>query len=107
MSRARCIRISRSADSDSRDRGDGHGGRLRRLVHDDRVRQRIHYRFSRRGCRARDVSGYLDPLTQIRVIEAMAMAEGSAGWCTMIGCDSGYITAFLDEDVAREMYPDI
>jgi alkylation response protein AidB-like acyl-CoA dehydrogenase len=25
----------------------------------------------------------------------------------MIGCDSGYITAFLDEDVAHEMYPDI
>jgi alkylation response protein AidB-like acyl-CoA dehydrogenase len=49
----------------------------------------------------------LDPLTQIRVIEAMAMAEGSAGWCAMIGCDSGYITAFLDEHVAREMYPDI
>jgi indole-3-acetate monooxygenase len=49
----------------------------------------------------------LDPLTQIRVIEALAMAEGSAGWCAMIGCDSGYITAFLDENVAREMYPDI
>jgi len=49
----------------------------------------------------------LDPLTQIRVIEAIAMAEGSAGWCAMIGCDSGYITAFLDERVAREMYSDI
>jgi len=49
----------------------------------------------------------LDPLTQLRVIEALAMAEGSAGWCAMIGCDSGYITAFLDERVAREMYPDI
>ena len=49
----------------------------------------------------------LDPLTQLRVIETLAMAEGSAGWCAMIGCDSGYITAFLDEDVAREMYPDI
>jgi alkylation response protein AidB-like acyl-CoA dehydrogenase len=49
----------------------------------------------------------LDPLTQIRVIEALAIAEGSAGWCAMIGCDSGYITAFLDEHVAREMYPDI
>jgi indole-3-acetate monooxygenase len=34
-------------------------------------------------------------------------SEGSAGWCAMIGCDSGYITAFLDENVAREMYPDI
>ncbi|MBV8774510.1 MAG: acyl-CoA dehydrogenase [Deltaproteobacteria bacterium] len=49
----------------------------------------------------------LDPLSQIRVIEALAIAEGSAGWCAMIGCDSGYITAFLDEHVAREMYPDI
>src|SRR5260370_18253424 len=31
----------------------------------------------------------LDPLTQLRVIEALAMAEGSAGWCAMIGCDGG------------------
>src|SRR5262245_10887321 len=49
----------------------------------------------------------LDPLTQLRVIEALAMVEGSAGWCAMIGCDGGYITAFLDEAVAREMYRDI
>ena len=49
----------------------------------------------------------LDPLTQIRVIEALAIADGSAGWCAMIGCDSGYITAFLEESVAREMYKDI
>jgi len=26
----------------------------------------------------------LDPLTQIRVIEALAMADGSVGWCAMI-----------------------
>ena len=31
----------------------------------------------------------LDPLTQFRVIEALAMAEGSVGWCAMIGCDGG------------------
>jgi alkylation response protein AidB-like acyl-CoA dehydrogenase len=49
----------------------------------------------------------LDPLTQFRVIEALAMADGSVGWCAMIGCDGGYITAFLDQDVARTMYPDI
>jgi alkylation response protein AidB-like acyl-CoA dehydrogenase len=49
----------------------------------------------------------LDPLTQIRIVEALAMADGSVGWCAMIGCDSGYITAFLDQDVAREMYPDL
>jgi alkylation response protein AidB-like acyl-CoA dehydrogenase len=49
----------------------------------------------------------LDPLTQFRVIEALAMAEGSVGWCAMINCDGGYVTAFLDQDVARAMYPDI
>jgi indole-3-acetate monooxygenase len=49
----------------------------------------------------------LDPLTQLRVIEALAMVEGSAGWCAMIGCDGGYVSAFLDETVAREMYRDI
>ena len=49
----------------------------------------------------------LDPLTQIRVIEALAMADGSVGWCAMIGCDSGYISAFLDQEVARAMYPDL
>ena len=48
----------------------------------------------------------LDPLTQFRVIEALAMADGSVGWCAMIGCDGGYVTAFLDQDVASEMYPD-
>ena len=49
----------------------------------------------------------LDPLTQFRVIEALAMADGSAGWCAMIGCDGGYVTAFLDQGVARAMYPDV
>src|ERR1700730_180656 len=49
----------------------------------------------------------LDPLTQFRVIEALALAEGSVGWCAMIGSDGGYVTAFLDAAVARTMYPDI
>jgi indole-3-acetate monooxygenase len=35
------------------------------------------------------------------------MADGSVGWCAMIGCDGGYFTAYLDQDVARAMYPDI
>jgi alkylation response protein AidB-like acyl-CoA dehydrogenase len=49
----------------------------------------------------------VDLLTQFRVIEALAMANGSVGWCAMIGCDGGYVTAFLDQDVARTMYPDL
>jgi alkylation response protein AidB-like acyl-CoA dehydrogenase len=49
----------------------------------------------------------LDPLTQFRVIEALAMADGSVGWCAMINCDGGYITAFLDQEVGKAMYPDL
>ncbi len=49
----------------------------------------------------------LDPLTQFRVLEALAMADGSVGWCAMINCDGGYITAFLDDQVGRSMYPDL
>jgi alkylation response protein AidB-like acyl-CoA dehydrogenase len=49
----------------------------------------------------------VDPLMQFRVIEALALADGSVGWCAMIGCDGGYMTAFLDQDVACTMYPDL
>src|SRR5437764_8489369 len=49
----------------------------------------------------------LDPMTQFRVIEALAMKDGSVGWCAMIGCDTGYISAFLDQEVARVMFPDL
>lgn len=49
----------------------------------------------------------LDPLEQLAIIEELSAMDASVGWCTMIGCDCGYFTAFLDQDVAREMYPDI
>ncbi len=49
----------------------------------------------------------LDPMTQFRVLEALAMADASVAWCVMINCDGGYITAFLDQDVGRAMYPDL
>lgn len=49
----------------------------------------------------------LDPLTQFRVIEALGMADGSVGWCAMINCDGGYITAFLDQDAGRALYADL
>jgi len=49
----------------------------------------------------------LDPLSQLRIIEALSAADASVGWCAMIGCDSGYFSGFLDQQVAREMYPDI
>jgi len=49
----------------------------------------------------------LDPLTQVRVIEALSIVDASAGWCTMIGIDGGYVTTFIDQTVAREMYADL
>jgi indole-3-acetate monooxygenase len=49
----------------------------------------------------------VDPLTQIRVIETLSYADGSVGWCAMINSDGGYFSAYLDPDVAREMYRDL
>jgi indole-3-acetate monooxygenase len=49
----------------------------------------------------------VDPLTQIRVIEALSYADGSVGWCAMINSDGGYFTAYLDPKIAREMYRDL
>jgi indole-3-acetate monooxygenase len=49
----------------------------------------------------------LDFLTQVRVIEALSIADASVGWCTMIGVDGGYMTAYIDQAVAREMYRDL
>lgn len=47
----------------------------------------------------------LDYVEQLRVIEALAHANGAVGWCAMIGCDGGYYSAWLDDDVAREVFP--
>jgi indole-3-acetate monooxygenase len=41
------------------------------------------------------------------VIEELSIADESAGWCAMIGVDGGYMTAYIDQIVAREMYSDI
>jgi indole-3-acetate monooxygenase len=49
----------------------------------------------------------LNLLSQLRVIEALSIADASAGWCAMIGADGGYMTAYIDQSVAREMYADI
>jgi alkylation response protein AidB-like acyl-CoA dehydrogenase len=44
-------------------------------------------------------------LDQIEIVEAASRAYGSAGWCVMIGSDSGFYSAMLDEDVARDIWP--
>ncbi len=44
------------------------------------------------------------PSTFLRVIEEVARADGSAGWCVMVGATAGLMAAFLDEETARELY---
>ncbi len=39
------------------------------------------------------------------VIEEVSRANASAGWCITIGCDSGCFSAYLDDAVARKLYP--
>ncbi len=41
---------------------------------------------------------------QIRIIEEYSKASASVGWCVMIGADSGLYSAWLDDEVARDMY---
>lgn len=49
----------------------------------------------------------LPPLQQIAVIEELAAADAAAGWCGMINCDGGFVTAYLDPVAAKELYPSI
>jgi alkylation response protein AidB-like acyl-CoA dehydrogenase len=49
----------------------------------------------------------LNSLEQTEVVEALSYGDASAGWCAMIGSDSGLYAAFLDEDVAKEMFPSL
>ena len=49
----------------------------------------------------------LNLLSQLRVIETLSIADASAGWCAMIGTDGGYLTAYIDQTVGREMYTDV
>jgi indole-3-acetate monooxygenase len=48
-----------------------------------------------------------DPVTQFEVIEAVTMANASAGWCTMVGATSvGMPGAFLPDAGVRRMFAD-
>jgi alkylation response protein AidB-like acyl-CoA dehydrogenase len=48
--------------------------------------------------------GETDPATLVAVLETLAAADGSAGWCAMIGANSGVPAAYLRADVARTIY---
>lgn len=49
----------------------------------------------------------MTPRAQTEVVELLSAADPSVGWCVMIGSDSGFYAAFLDERAARELYPDL
>lgn len=46
----------------------------------------------------------LNSMEQTEVIEALSYGDTGAGWCAMIGSDSGLYAQFLDESVAKEMF---
>ncbi|MGH9213755.1 MAG: acyl-CoA dehydrogenase family protein [Acidimicrobiales bacterium] len=49
----------------------------------------------------------VDISTQVEIVEELSRADGSAGWCAMIGADGGYYTAAMDDDVGRALYPSL
>jgi Acyl-CoA dehydrogenase, C-terminal domain len=58
-------------------------------------------------CRSRWGGPEVDIITQIEVIEALAAADGSAGWCATIGGDAGFYTARLDDGAGLTLYPSL
>lgn len=47
-----------------------------------------------------------DPVTLIEAIEAVAIADGAAGWCSMIASTTSSMAAFLPPAGAKEIYGD-
>ncbi len=47
-----------------------------------------------------------DPVTLIESIEAVALADGAAGWCSMIASTTSSMAAFLPAETAAEIYGD-
>jgi alkylation response protein AidB-like acyl-CoA dehydrogenase len=49
----------------------------------------------------------LTPMEQVEVIETLCWADASVGWCSFIWTDSGIYSGYLQDDVARKLYPDL
>lgn len=47
-----------------------------------------------------------DPLTLVRAVEAVATADGAAGWCTMIASTTSSMSLFMDPEWAQRIYGD-
>ena len=48
--------------------------------------------------------GEVEPEVLVETLEAVARADGSTGWCVMIGATSGMLAAYLPDDEARAIY---
>ena len=46
-------------------------------------------------------------IEQVEIVEALSRADASVGWCAFIWCDSGIYSGYLDDGVARVLYPDL
>ncbi|MCW8209267.1 acyl-CoA dehydrogenase [Verminephrobacter aporrectodeae subsp. tuberculatae] len=46
----------------------------------------------------------LTSMQQTELVETISAGDASAGWCAMIGMDSGIYSGFLPDDVARQVY---
>ncbi len=47
----------------------------------------------------------LTSMEQTEVVEALAYGDASAAWCAMIGANTGIYSNFLEQAVAKEMFP--
>ncbi len=47
-----------------------------------------------------------DPITMVSAIEKIAIADGAAGWCTMIASTTSSMSLFLEPEIARSIYGD-
>lgn len=58
-----------------------------------------------RLCVPRSLGGpEVDVQTLVDILETIAVADGSAAWCVMIGSTSALLSAYLPIEVAREIY---
>jgi len=44
---------------------------------------------------------------QIEIVETLAAADPSVGWCVMIGSDGGFYSAFMDDGAGRAVWPEL
>ncbi len=44
---------------------------------------------------------------QLRVVETLSRFDGSVGWCAMTGSISGFVSSWLEDSVARELFRDV